>query len=451
MSSILLGLQAPGGVLTSSVLRRVTDPISVVPNASARLRHFFDGVYDLSPESHLSRFVKVLLGDSGVGYLDKVYLYARSQSVLATMRFADLDAFYGDVLGLKRMSWERTDPARYYRANTPEEWDEIDARDASYRARIEAFSRAINHGGTPEGLRGIAEALLGVECRIYESYLLIDEGGIDTSPGTPLAGRTYGGIETEFARYGDLDRKTYADIEGGFGTIGRSDVNDRSHFTIRPMRTLSSEEHYIATKVLERFKPVGTLLSLDPAGVALHSLAKIRGVTADSTHWEIVTSVTPPPAKRQLYTPPNASVDPVLEDERPYQETFDLTRPALSGYQGEVWSYNSDVIRVTGYREIAKSLWPILPDPDDYEQRISPPPGFQPHGYVQGLKTNFQRVQYPSGPRDYRPEKALADHTVLLQGRAASDGVAAASPVIQASSVSDQVRLTEQPVLTRSM
>src|SRR5699024_9504627 len=142
-----------------SRLRRVTDPISNAPPSSVRMRHFFDGLYDLSAESHLSRFCKVLLGDAGAGYLQQVYLYARTQSVLATMRFSDLDAFYGDVLGLERMSWERTDPARYLTANTPSEWDEIEARDAAYRARIEAFSRSLGMGGTPSGLIGVATAL----------------------------------------------------------------------------------------------------------------------------------------------------------------------------------------------------------------------------------------------------------------------------------------------------
>lgn len=442
MPSNLIGLQAPGGALTSSTLRRITDPISILPSTSSQMRHFFEGIYDLSPESHLTRFTKALLGDSGVGYLHKIYIYAKQQSVLATMRYADLDAFYGAVLDIERFSWERTDPARYFQANTPDEWDEIDARDAGYRARIDAFSRSIALGATPSGIVGIAEALLGTECRLYESYLMIDEGGQDTPPDLPVGVRTYGKVEEDFDRYADMENLTYADIEGGVGTIGRSDVNDRSHFTIRPMRQISLEERYQVTKVLERFKPVGSLLSLNPEGVALHSLAKIRGVHSESVHWEVIPRAYPVPTNGNLYDP-EGSDDPDMHNE-PYGDGYDLRRPAMSGYQGEVWSYNGDVVRVRGYREIAEGLWPILPDPTDYEQRITPPPGFQPHGYTRGLHESWERVHYKSGPREYHPAKGLADHITLMMGRNASDGVATSSPIITEQTAAEQLR--PQPI-----
>lgn len=435
--SDLLRLQAPSGAINSSALKRVTDPISIMPNPEDRMRHFFEGLYNLAPESHLSRFVKTLLGDAGVGYLSKMFVHARTQSILATMRFADLDAFYGAVLGLPRMSWERTDPSRYFMANTPAEWDEIEARDASYRARIEAFSRSVGLGATPQGIIGIAESLLSVECRLYESYLIIDEGGDNVPPDLPIGARTYGRVEQDFPRYIDMNDKTYADIEGGYGTVGRTDGNDRTHFTIRPMRLISNEERHQLMRVMERFRPVGSIFSIDPQGVALHSVAKIRGVSTDSSHWEVLTSVSPPRAHTPLYV--SGSDDVTVNDDPTYQERFDITRPALSGYQGEVWSYNSDIIRATAYREIMEGMWPTLPDPDSYEQRITPPPGWLSSGASPGLQVNFQRVHYTNGTRDYHPAKGVADHGQILLGRAASSGISTASPVIVGSTLEQQI------------
>lgn len=429
--------------MTSSHLRRITDPISVVPSTASQMRHFFEGIYDLSPESHLTRFVKALLGDSGVGYLSKIYVYAQQQSVLATMRYADLDAFYGSVLGVNRFSWERTDVERYFLANTPEEWDEIDARDASYRARIDSFSRAIAMGGTPSGLVGIAEALLGVECRIYESYLTIDESGADAPPLTPLGNRTYGQVEEVFPRYQNMEKMLYGDIEAGVGTIGRSEVSDRAHFTIRPMRNISLEERYVLTKVLDRFKPVGSLMSINPEGAALHKVAKIRGVSSESVHWEVITRAYPVNTKGPLYEPEGAD-DPGSGRE-PDGQGYDLKRPAQSGYQGEVWSYNNDVVHVRGYREIREDIWFMLPDPTSYKQRITPPPEMPHKTHTPGLEVNYERVHYATGPRDYHPAKGMADHITLMLGRVASDGVNAASPMITAPTVVEQVKPKPKP------
>ena len=109
---VLLALQAPTGLPRSSQLSTVTDPITATQRTSDRMRHFFPDVYDLSPESHLSRFVKVLIGDAGIGGLTKQYAVARQQSFLLTTRYNDLDRFYGAVLGFRRMSSETLDISR---------------------------------------------------------------------------------------------------------------------------------------------------------------------------------------------------------------------------------------------------------------------------------------------------------------------------------------------------
>ena len=440
----ILSMQAPGGVLTSSRLRRVTDPISATPTSDVRLRHFSEGIYDLSPESHLVRFIKALTGDAGVGHFQRVYLHARTRNVLSTMRFADLDAFYGDVLGLKRMSWERTDPARYLTANTPSEWDEIDAKDSAYRARIEAFSRAIGLGGTPSGIMGIASALLGVEVRLYESYLIIDQSGQQQEINEPLQPRTYAEVQAAFPRYSDLNRHTYSDIEGNYGQIGRANVNDRTHFTLRPMRTISSEEEHQLRRVITRFRPTATTFTIDSKGVALHSPITLRGTSADSVHWQVITTVQPVAEDVRIYDPetPNVPHDGSAK--------FEAVRAAYYNRQGEVWSYNSDVVRSTSYREMPEAFWPDLDDPDDYDQRLGGvPERWRREHMTPPLRVNFQRVQYPTDTREYRPELSLASQTAILRGRMVSDGAAAASPVVTGPRISDGIVSVVEPVVGR--
>lgn len=425
--SNLMRLQAPNGTLESSRLRPVTDPIALRPIPEARMAHFFEGVFDLSPESHLSRFVKVLLGDAGAGYMSKVLNHAHSQNILATMRYADLDAFYGDVLGLKRMSWEHTDPAKYFQINTPAEWDEIEARDASYRSRIEAFSRAIALGATPSGLRGLASALLGTEVRLYESYLMIDHAGsVSTSP-TPARPRTYGEVEADYGTYGAMQGSTYADIEGNYGSIGRAEVNDRAHFVVRPMRPISSEEDYQLRRVMERFKPVGTLMTVDTKGLAVRTPVKPRGASADSVHWEVLSLIHPE--------------DVVSYNYGTHIGAFEAPRPAMADKQTEAWSYNSDIVSVRGYREISEHLWPGLDDPEDHEQRITGVPDlWSANNATPGLWSNFQRINYREGRvREYRPEMAISDHQTILRGRAASNGGMISSPVIRHHDLSRQI------------
>lgn len=423
-ASHLLNLQAPGGALASSRLRRVTDPIAAGVTPSARMRHFFEGVYDLSPGSHLSRFMEVLLGDAGVGYLSKVYAFAHSRSTLATMRYGDLDAFYGDVLGLKRMGWEHTDPDRYYRANTPSEWDEIEAKDAAYRARIEAFSRAIGLGPTPSGLKGIATALLGTEVRLYESYLVIDSGGEpDGGQSESYRPRLYTEVETELGPHRVLDRMTYADIEGRHGTIGRAAVNDRAHFLIRPMRPLSSEEAYRLKVVIDRFKPVGTLFTVDHRGLAVNTKVTIRNALADSVHWRVDGLVHPKPDIRRLY---------VYGDDDNGQPILEQPVPAETNTQTEEWDYNGDVANVKAYREIDKSLWDRLPDPEDNLLRITGIPEFDLlEGYVPGLGVNYQRmVDGHNQIWEYPPIGALGTYLWRMRNRPRGGGTPfSASPV----------------------
>lgn len=391
---VILELQAPTGLPRSSQLSTVTDPLSTTQRASDRMRHFYPDLYDLSPESHLSRFVKVLLGDAGIGGLSKQFAVARQQSLLLTTRYNDLDRFYGAALGFRRMSSETLDISPYTADATPEQWDLMDARDAAYRARIEAFARSLPLGGTPAGMVALAESVLGSKCRITETYTLIDEGNTANPGGAPApaGARTYGDVEKDFGYYTQADRGSYADIEGGHGTFGRTTTSNRSEFIITPLRQITAEEDYEVTRVLSRFKPANSLLTVTSTGLELHLPVTLRQVYADSTYWEVSTKVAPAtPAVSSAYKVVNADQSAAIQP-----------RPAFSGYQGEAWSYNGDVASTVSYSEHADGT---LKD-----------------------KYNYQRVIQAGRWVDYTPDKALTSQTRLLLGRSVSDGVLVSAP-----------------------
>lgn len=391
--SALLDLQAPTGLPRSAALESITNPISPPERAADILAHFYEGVYDLRAESHLSRLLKVLLGDPGTGAIRKHYTQARLSEALLTTHFMDLDRLYGAIFGFPRLSGETIDVSPYFDTASADKWDEMHERDAAYRARIEQFSKAIPLAGTPAGMAAAASALLGVEVQVYETYLLVDRTGGNPGGAPPAANaRTYADVESTYVYYGQM-RGTYADIEGGTGTFGRTTTQNRSEFVVRPKRALTLEEHYRLTQVLTRLKPADALLTIDPQGVAVHERITLRGVSADSTHWEVRAKVAPKDSVANVYPNPSPDGKPVAQP-----------RPAFSGYQGEAWSYNSDVKKVTAYAL----------DPDNGKVTVSR------NFYRQTLsKTQFV---------DYTPDKALADPVQIMLGRAASDGVMTTMP-----------------------
>lgn len=391
-SSMILDMQSPTGLPRSSALRNTSDPINPSPRTTERMRHFFDGIYDLSPESHLSRFMKVILGDAGIGGLSKQYTIARQQSMLLTTRYGDLDQFYGALLGLRRLSAEVLDISPYTENATPEQWVEIDSRDAAYRARIETFARALPLGATPDGMAALGQSILGVECRIHESYLLVDGIGGNTGGAAPAVGtRTYGQIEQEYIYYSTMVG-SYADIEGGHGTFGRTTTQNRAEFVVVPKRPISLEENYELIRVLSRFKPANSLLTVNASGISIHSLVKLRQVYADSTYWEVATKVAP---KKEV-----AAAYPVVASNNSAQAQ---PRPPFCGYQGEAWAYNADISSVTSYTQ-------------------------NPNQNVVRDKYNYERIVVGSTNMDFTPNQAIADHSRLLLGRAVSDGVLSISP-----------------------
>lgn len=341
----------------------------VVPpvRAADRLAHFPQEIYDLSSESHLSKLLKTMLGDAGAGRLAKSGLLARLQHSLQGTHFFDLDAFYGALFGGQRRISETYDGDPFSEAFDDEKWDEIAAKDDSFRCRMEQFARAINYGPTPNGLVLMAEALLATDCDLYESFVTQDR-----------AIRTYADLEA-VGTYGDIEGLgSYGDLESDGGDpVGSA---QRAAFTIVPKRQITDEERYDLLRVLNVLKPANSILHIQALGRPHLSEVAVRGAAADSEMWKV-----------RKHSVVNGSLQSKV-------------RPPFASYQGEAWTHIGNILGVTSYNEDDDgntSNWGLV-------------------GVIRVGGTTYT----------YTPDLAVIPLSQVLGGRAASDGVVANHPYL---------------------
>jgi hypothetical protein len=247
----------------------------------------------------------------------------------------------------------------------------------------------------------MAQALTGLDVSLYETYMLVDENSGSNPGGAPsdIDARTYGDVSTDFIYYSAMEKGTYGDIEGGSGTFGRTTDQGRNEFVVQPRGPISAEMTYHLIKILSRMKPANALLTVDPNGVAIHTPAKVSGVSADSVYWEVSSKVGATPDKAGSYLKVDPNGQPVVQP-----------KPALAAYQGESWSYNGDVISTSSYTESATGAQ--LPGVD------------------------FEKRNMGTQIVDYGPEKALASVSAVALGKASSSGQLVSAPFVAAHGLS---------------
>jgi hypothetical protein len=399
----LMTMQLGTNAVESDSTKVVSDPMLPDRAVIDRLGHMDPELYDLNESSHLMKLLNVLLGGAGAGGLRKQIAVARLQNSFRGMHFLDLDRFYGALFGIKRTNTEvmpdfgtLNDPAifdPYTDAAGSDVWDDIHSRDASYRDRLIKFARALPLGGTYAGLRAAAEALLSVECEIYESWTWVDEQNAAAAQ-PPVLIYTYTALNNAFPTFDQLSAsRTWSNLSasGTAGTyfLGRTGQKNRSEVLIQPKRQLRLDEAYQAQRVIRQLQPAGTQVNFDPEGLAIHQPVPLRAVAADSEHWEIIYKTTPAPS---LVSP--VSSEPVYPQPDP---TECQPRPALSGYQGEKWCYNNDIITVSSYKMLFRSVVTV---------------------------TNYQTVVFRDGvTKAYLTSHAVIDGQTVLAGRVVADGV----------------------------
>lgn len=400
----LMTLQLSEGALDDENTTKVTDPILPDRAVIDRLGHMDPELYDLSDESHLMRLLKVLLGGAGAGGLRKQIAIARLQNSFRGMHFLDLDRFYGALFGIKRTQAELMpdfgtvgkpavfDP--YTDVAGSDTWDDVHSRDASYRERLMKFAKALPLGGTYPGLKAALEALVAVECEIYESWSLVDEQNASAAQ-PPVLIYTFTALGQTYPTFDKIERgHSWSNLTGGSGAtggyfIGRTGQQNRSEVVIQPKRPIRPDEAYQAQRVISRLQPAGTQVLVSSEGLAIHKAVPLRNVAADSEYWEVIYKTTPAP---QLVDP--APDEPIYVQPDP---TECQPRPCFSQYQGETMCYNNDITQVSSYEMIERSIL---------------------------TSTNFETVVFRSGTRKaYITSLAIMDGTQALAARVVSDGV----------------------------
>lgn len=272
-------------------------------------------------------------------------------------------------------------------------WDDVHSRDASYRSRLIKFARAIPQGGTYPGLLAAAEAILSVECELYESWSWVDDladhGGVVTS-----TGYNWHQVEIGFKSWGAVERgHTWATFGGRILTVGRTGTSNRAEVLLQPKRPLREDEKYQIVRVLNALKPQGVSITVDSEGLAVHDPIAIRGVAADSEYWEVISKVVPNEATSGV------------GGQSVYQQTDPgkaQPRPAFSQYTGERWTYNNDVTTVTSY---------------------------EMQGSAPLTSADYETVVYADGSAHaYVPSDALIPGAHATAARAACDGVLTSYP-----------------------
>lgn len=364
----------PEGTTTS------TSPLLPDVSLDQRMAHFPEEVYDLRDTSHLKRLMTVLLGDSGVGQARKRMLLNRLNQTIQGTHFYDLDRFYGALFGVRRVASEflNLDPATDLA--TSEQWAVIHAKDASYRSRIIQFARAITYGGTPTGMELVAEALLSVDCDVYETFIQADSSY-----------RTNAEIESGYTTYADMEGVSYSVLEGA--GLARLAGDDRRTFVVRPKRPISASESYELTRVLDQLKPADSRFTIDTTGVAAYVLTPIRQGVADSNFWEVTTSVVPTKTYSDSYI--------TLPVGTPPQVPQPVPKPPFVRGQSVQWSYATDVVGVSASEADAYVYDPSLyfdRNANSYYENYDP--YYNPAQYLSGF---YDPHNYPGGYWPYYP------------------------------------------------
>jgi hypothetical protein len=165
------------------------EPLGGPAHMEALLSHFPDSIYDKSPSSHFYKFVYSLLGPSGVGQLVRNYFQARLLFLEYNVELFDIERFYGDPFKFGRI-FEEQSFADVDQSLLPENWEQIKAKDASYRSRALDFMGAVRFGSSPQGMALAAKSGLGAEVEIIERYQWLFDQASDQPIGVKSFGKT---------------------------------------------------------------------------------------------------------------------------------------------------------------------------------------------------------------------------------------------------------------------
>jgi hypothetical protein len=380
-------------------LTSYTDPLVVDHTLAVRMQNFDPALFNLSPASHLVRLLSALVGVGGIGGMRRQQTINRMSAAMSGTHFLDLDGFWGAIFGASRMSdevlpqldGEPINPAT--KVADTETWDAARSRDGKFRSRIIQLAAGFAQGATLFGVRMAAEAVLGCEVDLTESWVLVDLMPGAAHPADVL-GNTYFALQSQYHTWGVMTGTKYANLEGGYAAIGfNTPLGNRGEVVLTPKRAVTDEERVHVANVLTDLAPAGMVVTVAATPVVAHREVAPRFVYADSSDWSVSSSIT----AYQAIADYADTIYPTVDGSQV------ASRPAFGEYSGESWSYNTRVSAVTAYQ--------------------------MTNNQVSAPGVDAQTVMFSDGTaQEFSPRLALLDPKQAAMARAGAEGILTSYP-----------------------
>jgi hypothetical protein len=250
-------------------------PFPLMPSKSTELRldHFDENVYTADSTTVLYKYLDAMCGDGGAGTLKKELFIQRLSGAMDSVYGSDLDYIFGNMNFLSRSPDESYTYATETSMLTSDQWDEVQVKDAWYRARITQFFQACTAGGTFDGIRLAVHSAISVDCEIFEVWRYMDSFGL-TVP------------------------------------LGRAPVSTRQEVVIRPLKEqLEPKEKRLLRDMLDRITPQDSVMTVNTQGLSVSAPVPVRAAAADSTYYQVEKVITATPVLDSLPAPELLAID----------------------------------------------------------------------------------------------------------------------------------------------
>ena len=233
----------------------IPSALPIISNISidSLMRHFDDGCFDKTSTSHIRHVVEVLCGESGMGGL--LYQSVRNwlNGGVETAWLGFLDQLFASIYGLPRIYAESTVFNVSDAMLTADEVNEALVKEAWYKARFRDLMLALQAGGTVRGFRYAVQAVMYCDCDIYETW-----------------------------RYLKQDFK-----------VGRLGYTIYNEVVICPYdKNVTEQQKELLLRILDRLKPAETVVTIDMNGLEAFKDREVRSISASSTYFEIIKTLT---------------------------------------------------------------------------------------------------------------------------------------------------------------
>lgn len=294
-------------------------PLMPPKSTALRLEHFDENLYTADDSTVLYKFLDALCGDGGVGSLKKEIFLQRLSGALDGVYGSSLDYIFGGVRFLSRISSESYNYNTEAGSLTSDQWDEVETKDAAYRNRIREFFIAAGKGNTTDGIRQAVHAATSADCQVMESWRYIDNFGLTAGVGRALI-TTWAAVDlvTGHRQYftGETGALAKADAETFIGqqqtpaAWALEEVRPRNEVTVVPHKAnYSPRESRVLREMLDKITPQDTVVTINPAGLAVNTPVIPRAIAADSTYYQVEKIVDPAPDLANLPAPEMLGID----------------------------------------------------------------------------------------------------------------------------------------------